>query len=183
MPFLASHNISLHILVLVSLFSSQGPVQMSDIRCQISDSRLSSVLCYLSSVLVGSNGLEPSTSRLSGVRSNHLSYEPISDGRCQISDVRLSSVVCYLLSGLWFGGDEQNRTVDPLLARQVLSQLSYAPMSDCRCQTSDVRSLPLWFGAVLGESTPLSSLRALKIKQCNPYLITHKHFFRSTWMC
>ena len=26
--------------------------------------------------LVGSNGLEPSTSRLSGVRSNHLSYEP-----------------------------------------------------------------------------------------------------------
>ena len=27
--------------------------------------------------VVGSNGLEPSTSRLSGVRSNHLSYEPI----------------------------------------------------------------------------------------------------------
>ena len=27
---------------------------------------------------MGSNGLEPSTSRLSGVRSNHLSYEPIS---------------------------------------------------------------------------------------------------------
>ena len=26
------------------------------------------------------------------------------------------------------GGDEQNRTVDPLLARQVLSQLSYAPI-------------------------------------------------------
>ena len=29
-------------------------------------------------VLVGSSGLEPPTSRLSGVRSNHLSYEPIS---------------------------------------------------------------------------------------------------------
>ena len=28
--------------------------------------------------VVGPNGLEPSTSRLSGVRSNHLSYEPIS---------------------------------------------------------------------------------------------------------
>ena len=27
------------------------------------------------------------------------------------------------------GGDEQNRTVDPLLARQVLSQLSYTPVS------------------------------------------------------
>ena len=26
------------------------------------------------------------------------------------------------------GGDEQNRTVDPLLARQVLSQLSYTPV-------------------------------------------------------
>ena len=26
-----------------------------------------------------------------------------------------------------FGGDEENRTPDPLLARQVLSQLSYAP--------------------------------------------------------
>ena len=26
---------------------------------------------------MGSNGLEPSTSRLSGVRSNHLSYEPM----------------------------------------------------------------------------------------------------------
>ena len=34
-------------------------------------------LCHFRGV-VGSNGLEPSTSRLSGVRSNHLSYEPIS---------------------------------------------------------------------------------------------------------
>jgi hypothetical protein len=31
--------------------------------------------------LVGPGGLEPPTSRLSGVRSNHLSYEPISDQR------------------------------------------------------------------------------------------------------
>ena len=30
----------------------------------------------------------------------------------------------------WYqdGGDEENRTPDPLLARQVLSQLSYTPM-------------------------------------------------------
>ena len=27
-----------------------------------------------------------------------------------------------------FGGDEGNRTLDPLLAGQVLSQLSYTPM-------------------------------------------------------
>ena len=32
------------------------------------------------------------------------------------------------LLGASRGGDEQNRTVDPLLARQVLSQLSYTPM-------------------------------------------------------
>ena len=32
----------------------------------------------LEGILVGSSGLEPPTSRLSGVRSNHLSYEPMS---------------------------------------------------------------------------------------------------------
>ena len=55
--------------------------------------------------LVGTSGLEPPTSRLSGVRSNHLSYAPISSG-----------------------GDEEDRTPDPLRARQVLSQLSYTPI-------------------------------------------------------
>ena len=59
--------------------------------------------------LVGSSGLEPPTSRLSGVRSNHLSYEPI----------YLSKIS---------GGDERDRTDDPLLAKQVLSQLSYTPV-------------------------------------------------------
>ena len=33
--------------------------------------------CSLTGKLVGSNGLEPSTLRLSGVRSNQLSYEPL----------------------------------------------------------------------------------------------------------
>ena len=55
--------------------------------------------------LVGSSGLEPPTSRLSGVRSNHLSYEHT------------------------YGGDKRDRTADPLLAKQVLSQLSYTPIS------------------------------------------------------
>ena len=54
---------------------------------------------------MGLNGLEPSTSRLSGGRSNQLSYKPT------------------------FGGDKRDRTADPLLAKQVLSQLSYTPMS------------------------------------------------------
>ena len=53
--------------------------------------------------LVGSNGLGPSTSRLSGVCSNQLSYEPI------------------------VGGGNRVRTDDPLLAGQVLYQLSYTP--------------------------------------------------------
>ena len=34
-------------------------------------------LAALPSVLVGRGGLEPPTSRLSGVRSNHLSYRPV----------------------------------------------------------------------------------------------------------
>ena len=60
---------------------------------------------FVNRLVVGSSGLEPPTSRLSGVRSNHLSYEP-----------------------MFFGGDEEDRTPDPLLAKQVLSQLSYTPI-------------------------------------------------------
>ena len=92
--------------------------------------------------MVGSNGLEPSTSRLSGVRSNHLSYEPI-------------SVAGPFASAKPVGGDEQNRTVDPLLARQVLSQLSYAP----------VLKVCAWVSPP--SEDPFS--RALKIKQCKTY--------------
>ena len=73
--------------------------------------------------VVGSSGLEPPTSRLSGVRSNHLSYEPMSVAVCG------SAAYLCLLRLSRAGGDEQNRTVDPLLARQVLSQLSYTPIS------------------------------------------------------
>ena len=58
---------------------------------------------------MGLSGLEPPTSRLSGVRSNQLSYKPI-------------------LKSFDFSGDEEIRTLDPLLARQVLSQLSYTPI-------------------------------------------------------
>ena len=31
--------------------------------------------------------------------------------------------------GLFCGGDKRDRTADPLLAKQVLSQLSYTPIS------------------------------------------------------
>ncbi len=57
-------------------------------------------------LVVGLGGLEPPASPLSGVRSNHLSYRPIS----------------VALAG--FGGACRDRTDDPLLAKQVLSQLS-----------------------------------------------------------
>ena len=55
-------------------------------------------------MVVGLGGLEPPASPLSGVRSNHLSYRP--------------------KSLAWRGGACRDRTDDPLLAKQVLSQLS-----------------------------------------------------------
>ena len=74
---------------------------------------------------VGTSGLEPPTSRLSGVRSNHLSYAPI-----QWPSVLPPLPQCSRLSFFWktSGGDEEVRTPDPLRAKQVLSQLSYTPI-------------------------------------------------------
>ena len=69
--------------------------------------------------LVGLDGLEPSTSRLSGVRSSHLSYRPVFL-RYFSSSISQGSLLD--------GGDEGIRTLDPLLAGQVLSQLSYTPI-------------------------------------------------------
>ena len=63
---------------------------------------------------MGSSGLGPPTSRLSGVRSNRLSYEPI---LFRVPPLPLFS-----------GGGKRIRTDDPLLAKQVLYQLSYTPV-------------------------------------------------------
>ena len=93
--------------------------------------------------MVGLNGLEPSTSRLSGVRSNHLSYAP-----------KMITLARFFL--VPSGGDEEDRTPDPLRARQVLSQLSYTPVISglrfillCFCQeyvsTLKIEQLPKLF--------------------------------------
>ena len=44
-----------------------------------------------------------------------------------LSIVQFSMCICQPLK-VNHGGDEESRTPDPLLARQVLSQLSYTPM-------------------------------------------------------
>ena len=104
-------------------------------------------LCGFQGALVGSSGLEPPTSRLSGVRSNHLSYAP-----SYLMQALLASAITFsffqkltlgfqmalrfsLMLMLLFrsdGGDEEDRTPDPLLAKQVLSQLSYTPIQGIR---------------------------------------------------
>ena len=55
--------------------------------------------------MVGRGRFELPTSRLSSARSNQLSYRPVAN----------------------FGGGDQDRTDDLLLAKQALSQLSYTP--------------------------------------------------------
>ena len=65
--------------------------------------------------MVGPDGLEPSTPRLSSACSNQLSYEPRwFPGRAEIRAK--------------IGGAGEIRTRDPLLAKQVLCQLSYDPI-------------------------------------------------------
>ena len=61
-------------------------------------------------------GLEPTTSAVPGRRSNHLRYTAI------LSEHR--SVRFHVI-----GGNNRARTYDPLLVRQMLSQLSYASIS------------------------------------------------------
>ena len=66
--------------------------------------------------MVGPDGLEPSTPRLSSACSNQLSYEP-----------EIGESGDDLLRCSQFGGAGEIRTRDPLLAKQMLYQLSYDP--------------------------------------------------------
>ena len=124
-------------------------------------------------LVVGSNGLEPSTSRLSGVRSNHLSYEPISVAALACHSAYLCSEYLSIQKKIFAGGDEQNRTVDPLLARQVLSQLSYTPMFPQACLSLSSMCASTFFQG----SFRLFTARTLKIKQCiKQFLYPQRHF-------
>ena len=83
--------------------------------------------------MVGSSGLEPPTSRLSGGCSNQLSYKPI----CRSFPTLARHYIPVML-----GGDDGIRTHDPLLAGQVLSQLSYTPIQGALHVSSGTLSDP-----------------------------------------
>ena len=68
--------------------------------------------CSPQHIMATPNGLEPSTSSVTGWRANRLHHRAI------------------------FGGNNRARTCDLLLVRQMLSQLSYAPMSSEVLRTS-----------------------------------------------
>ena len=74
--FLIVFTRSILICITFALFSFQVPF-FCLLKTDFSNKSLCCSNLPLKS-LVGTNGLEPSTSRLSGVRSNHLSYAPIS---------------------------------------------------------------------------------------------------------
>ena len=117
------------------------------------------------SVSMGLSGLEPPTSRLSGVRSNRLSYKPLGKNdvfsapnififwKMWVLAARFFLIFSWAFQHLHVSmlrGDGEIRTLDPLLARQVLSQLSYTPIGirqpptfPCRLQHSIIGRLSL----------------------------------------
>ena len=94
-----------------------GVKPMSDVATQSQES------------VVGLGGLEPPASPLSGVRSNHLSYRP-------------NALIPRNPREPQTGGACRDRTDDPLLAKQVLSQLSYGPV--CSGRSHNIGRTAAW---------------------------------------
>ena len=104
------------------------------------------------SYLLGLSGLEPPTSRLSGARSNQLSYKPtavpqpifvVLQAEIVFQPSTVKSVRSYLSDPTTRNGDDGIRTHDPLLAGQVLSQLSYTPVASRHTRSSVFSQLSL----------------------------------------
>ena len=85
---------------------------------------------FSKNIMVGLNGLEPSTSRLSGVRSNQLSYRPLYMERVkgiEPSSTAWKAVVLPLNYTRKYSiyGAGRNRTADTWSFNPLLYQLSY----------------------------------------------------------
>ena len=127
-----------------SVFKVRSPTS-SKVRSQYPTSNSRWILRSALTKLVGQSGLEPPTSRLSVVCSSQLSYWPVGvtlrKGMVARSlSLRLGLVsraigpvarprsgpssLAYPCSALRSGGGYRTRTGDPLLAKQVLYQLS-----------------------------------------------------------
>ena len=121
--------------------------------------------------MVGLGRVELPTSPLSGVRSNQLSYRPpwLANSKAQTRTTDPSSV--FHLRGMTgfqaraqFGGAEEARTPDPLVANQVLSQLSYSPEN--RLPSIKKRSK-------LRFSVSMLKLSELSVLRLHPLLMYH----------
>ena len=77
--------------------------------------------------MVGLSGLEPPTSRLSGVRSNQLSYRPLLErvGRIELPSSAWKAEVLPLNYTRIHGGSGRNRTADTRIFSPLLYRLSY----------------------------------------------------------
>jgi hypothetical protein len=85
--------------------------------------------------MVGLGRFELPTSPLSGVRSNQLSYRPsVTLSYAAITQTKTTAVQAgRRRTADKSGGARRDRTDDPLLAKQVLSQLSYGPLLGPKC--------------------------------------------------
>jgi hypothetical protein len=59
---------------------------------------------------------------------------------CGVGEITRLSHAAFRLSRIILGGADRVRTDDPLLAKQVLSQLSYSPGSESRSQKAEIRN-------------------------------------------